>query len=407
MHINISRLMNRMDQMALIGGLEGGGVERLSLSAEDGEARDLLKKWLSDLELEITIDEVGNMFGIYNPSHSTVPPVFIGSHLDTVGRGGKYDGSLGVLASLEVIETLIENNAPLVKPVGVANFTNEEGVRFTPDMMGSLVLKGGISVDDVLQTQSIDGKYLLGEELQKIGYNGNSKVADFKASGYIELHIEQGPVLENEQIDIGVVEMVQGISWFEFQLKGESNHAGTTPMELRKDALLVAAEIVKYARQLTTEIKGQVCNAGLMEVQPNLINVVPSDVRFTLDLRNRNNKDLEEAEKSILDFAGKVSQRENVLLDYKSLVRFEPVQFDKNLTELVETSADTLGYSYKRMPSGAGHDAQMMAAICPTTMIFIPSKNGISHSIHEYSSPEDIERGANVLLRSANQLASN
>ena len=406
LRVNISRLMQRMDQMAQIGAIAGGGVERLTLTLEDGLSRDLMKKWMKAAELEINIDEIGNMFGIYNPDNSEEPPLFLGSHLDTVGQGGKYDGSLGVLAALEVIETIKESDVKLKRPIGVVNFTNEEGVRFTPDMMGSLALKGGISVEEVLKTRSVDGKYTFGEELDKIGYCGKQKVTEFNAFAYLELHIEQGPVLEKENLDIGAVEMVQGISWKEFILTGEANHAGTTPMNLRKDAGYVAACIIQHARKLTEEIDGQVCNAGLMEVQPNLINVVPSRVRFTLDMRNRKNEKLMLAEENIIEFGEQAASKENVELEIKSLVRFNPVPFDTTLIGLVEDSARGLGYTVKRMPSGAGHDAQMMAAICPTTMIFIPSKNGISHSIHEYSSPEQIEKGANTLLHSALKLVS-
>ena len=402
--IDSERLMQRMEEMADIGGLPGGGVERLTLSDEDRQARDLLKKWMSDLELQITIDEVGNMFGILNPDNSSEAPVFLGSHLDTVGKGGKYDGSLGVIAGLEVIQSIKESGISVSKPIGVINFTNEEGVRFTPDMMGSLVLMGGISVEEVWKVRSVDGKFVLGDELRKIGYHGSGKVKDFSASAYLELHIEQGPVLEIENVNIAAVEMVQGISWTEFILYGEANHAGTTPMYLRKDAGFVAATIIQYARQLTREIAGLVANAGLIEAEPNLINVVPAKVRFTLDIRNRDNVNLKLAEESLKAFAQKVAADENVKMEMKSLVRFEPVNFDSNLIDLVENSAKDLGYSVKRMPSGAGHDAQMMAAICPTTMIFIPSKNGISHSIYEYSSLEDIERGANVLLKTALKL---
>jgi N-carbamoyl-L-amino-acid hydrolase len=403
--IDPERLMQRMEEMAKIGGLPGGGVERLTLSEEDRHARDLLKSWMENLELQITIDEVGNMFGIFNPNNSSDSPIFLGSHLDTVGKGGKYDGSLGVLAGLEVIETIKESGISVSNPIGLVNFTNEEGVRFTPDMMGSLVLKSGITVEEILRIRSLDGKSVFGDELKKIGYDGPGKVNDFTASTYLELHIEQGPVLEIENVNIGAVEMVQGISWNEVTLHGEANHAGTTPMYLRKDAGFVAASIIQYARQLTKEIAGQVANAGLIEVEPNLINVVPAKVRFTLDMRNQDNVNLKLAEESLKAYAQKIAADENVKLEIKSLVRFDPVHFDKTLINLVENSAKDLGYSVKRIPSGAGHDAQMMAALCPTAMIFIPSKNGVSHSIHEYSSPEDIERGANVLLRAAFKLA--
>jgi len=394
-----------MSQMAKIGGLSGGGVERLTLSKEDKEARDLLMIWMRELGLKVSVDQVGNMYGEWGNSKNAAP-VYLGSHLDTVGNGGEYDGSLGVLAGLEAIQTCIENNIELSKPIGLINFTNEEGVRFTPDMMGSLALKGGIGVEKVMKIKSVDKQFIFGEELEKIGYKGTRKLSEFKATAYLELHIEQGPVLESEQLEIGVVEMVQGISWNEIYLTGQSNHAGTTPMHLRKDAGYVAASIIQYARQLTHEIGDrQVATVGMVEVEPNLINVVPGRVRLTVDLRNTDDLQLMEAEKKLIDFAKKIAAVEGVEIEINSLVRFQPVPFDDSLIALVEGSAKEMGYSYKRMPSGAGHDAQMMAAICPSTMIFIPSKNGISHSVKEYSSPEDIEKGANVLLGTAIRLA--
>ena len=218
----------------------------------------------------------------------------------------------------------------------------------------------------------------------------------------IELQIEQGPVLEHENIKIAAVEMVQGISWTEFIIHGQANHAGTTPMDLRKDAGYAASSIVQFARKLTKEVGGrQVANAGMLEVFPNLINVVPERVRLTLDLRNTDNSQLTLAENKLEEFINELEVKEKVTIESKRLVRFNPVDFDEEIVNLIDQTAGELGYSRKRMHSGAGHDAQMMASICPTAMIFIPSKDGISHNVNEYSSPEDIEAGANVLLNAA------
>jgi len=225
------------------------------LSDEDKSARDLLKNWMKDLKIDLHVDPIGNMIWIKkgNKDH---PPVFIGSHLDTVGSGGRYDGSLGVLAGLEIIQTIVENNIDHEKPLGLINFTNEEGVRFTPDMMGSYFLSGGSSVSEIHSINSLDGKVNLKDELKRIGYLGDYDISKFEAGAYLELHIEQGPVLELENINIGAVRMVQGISWLEFIINGEANHAGTTPMKLRKDASYVAASIIQKARLLTHEFEG-------------------------------------------------------------------------------------------------------------------------------------------------------
>jgi len=268
--------------------------------------------------------------------------------------------------------------------------------------MGSLVVSGGMSLDEIYKSQSVDGSVNLYDELKRIGYEGSEPVDNIKADSYIELHIEQGPVLEYENIKIAAVEMVQGISWTEIIIHGQANHAGTTPMDLRKDAGYAASSIIQFARKLTKEVGGrQVANAGMVEVYPNLINVVPERVRLTLDLRNTDNSQLTLAEDKLEKFIRELEVKEKVTIESKRLVRFNPVDFDEEIISLIDQTAGELGYSRKRMHSGAGHDAQMMAAVCPTAMIFIPSQEGISHNVNEYSSPEDIEAGANVLLNVA------
>lgn len=399
--INKERLMANLERFSRIGALSGGGVCRLALTTEDKTARDTLKEWMLNLGLDIKVDKIGNMFGT-RKGKQDLSPVMIGSHLDTVGTGGCYDGSLGVLAAMEAVETLNDKKIETKKSITVVNFTNEEGVRFIPDMMGSLVVSGGMSLDEIYRAQSVDGSVNLYDELKRIGYEGKEPVDNLKADSYIELHIEQGPVLEHENIKIAAVEMVQGISWTEIIIHGQANHAGTTPMELRKDAGFAASAIVQFARKLTKEVGGrQVANAGMLEVYPNLINVVPERVRLTLDLRNTDNSQLILAENKLEKFIKELEVKEKVTIESKRLVRFNPVDFDEQIISLIDQTAGELDYSSKRMHSGAGHDAQMMAAVCPTAMIFIPSQDGISHNVNEYSSPEDIEAGANVLLNAA------
>ncbi len=382
-----------------IGALPGGGVERLSLTNEDKEVRDLLCKWFDELDLELRIDQMGNMTGTWI-TDSKGPPVAIGSHLDTVGSGGYFDGSLGVVAGLEVLETLKKAGVMPPKPLSIINFTNEEGVRFTPDMMGSFAFAGLGDPNELWKAKAEENHDLsLKNELENIGYLGSDICGQYPLDSYFELHIEQGPVLEREGIDIGVVEKVQGIFWTEYLLKGNANHAGTTPMSMRRDAGYVAARINTFVRDLTKQIGGvQVGTVGITNFFPNLINVVPQDVRLTVDLRNTEKNKLVEAQETLQSFVTKVAHEESINFEFSELVRFDPVDFDKNMIYSITMAANSLGYSSRTMPSGAGHDAQMMASICPTTMIFIPSKDGISHNINEFSSDADIEKGANVLL---------
>ncbi|MEO1051488.1 MAG: Zn-dependent hydrolase [Bacteroidota bacterium] len=404
--INVERLMKRMMDMSQIGAIDGGGVCRLALTDEDQQSRELFKVWMQEAGLEITIDEIGNMFG-RTPHASSLDPIVIGSHLDTVGTGGKYDGSLGVLAALEVIDTIKDRGLTLERPIMLANFTNEEGVRFVPDMMGSFALKQPEVLQSLLDAKAMDdNSKTVGSELSRIGYKGAQKLEHFKAHAFIELHIEQGPILEHEKQQIGIVEKVQGISWTELIINGVANHAGTTPMSMRKDAGFVASSINYFVRKMALEMgDSQVATVGITEFEPNLINVVPQRVRMTVDLRNTDETKLVEAEERLLQYVNELIHSEGVSIESKRLVRFQPVDFDPQMILLGETVANELGYSNRRMYSGAGHDAQMMAALCPSTMIFIPSKDGISHNVNEYSTPEDIEAGANVLLNMVLQLA--
>lgn len=398
LRINLDRLLGRLDALAQIGSIEGGGVCRLALTDEDRLARDLVRGWMTELGLEVTVDRIGNVVGV-RAGMEAGDPVMTGSHIDTVATGGRYDGNLGVLAGLEVIETL--NQADLVtrRPLAVGFFTNEEGVRFAPDMMGSAVHQGLFEVEDMLEVVGVDGK-LLGEELQHIGYAGSAATGSNHAACFIELHIEQGPVLENEGFDIAAVEGVQGISWTEYRLQGTSNHAGTTPMHLRQDAGLVAAAIAVEARRIALQMGGaQVATVGVNELNPGLINVIAKQALVSVDLRNTDEALLCRAEQSMAEFVKTICAAEGVTCASRTLARFKPVEFDTDMVSLIADTATSLGYSVRRMPSGAGHDAQMFAPNCPTTMIFIPSRHGISHNVAEYSSADQIHKGAEVLLQ--------
>ena len=402
--INAERLQARLQALGEIGALEGGGVCRLALSDEDREGRDLVIRWMRELGLSVSIDQIGNVVGI-RPGREAGPPVMTGSHIDTVRTGGLYDGTLGVLAGLEVIETLNRAEVTTKRPLAVAFFTNEEGARFAPDMMGSLVFQGDLSLEDALQTVGIDGS-TVGENLDRIGYAGETPCASAQVHAFVELHVEQGPVLEEEGIVIGAVEGVQGISWSEITFEGVSNHAGTTPMRLRHDAGYAAGAVITFVRELAGRLGGdQVATVGSIEFKPNLINVIPNEVRLTVDLRNTDEVRLQEAEAALAEFLDKLSASEGLKVSRRALARFEPVVFDPDMVARVERIARELGHSLRRMPSGAGHDAQMLARMCPTSMIFVPSVGGISHNVTEFTHPEHIEAGANVLLRTLMELA--
>jgi len=289
--------MARVRRLGEVGALPGGGVARLALGDEDRAGRDLVAGWMRDLGLAVSVDAIGNVVGV-RPGRQAGAPVMTGSHIDTVATGGLYDGNLGVLAGLEVVETLNDAGIATRHPVAVAFFTNEEGARFAPDMMGSLVFVGGLPLEAALETVGIDGRSV-GAELARIGYAGERPVgaAANPVRAFVELHVEQGPVLEEEGIAIGAVDSVQGISWTEFTIAGTSNHAGTTPMRLRHDAGWAAASIACFVRALAAEMGGdQVATVGSFEVKPNLVNVVANHARLTVDLRNTDESLLREAE---------------------------------------------------------------------------------------------------------------
>ena len=402
--IDIGRLMARIEELGRIGALEGGGVCRLALTDEDRRGRDRVVRWMRDLGLEISIDRIGNVIGL-RPGSEEGPAVTIGSHIDTVATGGLYDGNLGVLAGLEVITVLNEAGIKTRRPLAVGFFTNEEGARFQPDMLGSGVHQGALDLDEMLSVKSIDGTRL-GDDLHAIGYAGDTDVGDFQVHSYVELHVEQGPLLEEEGVTIGAVTGVQGISWTEYRVGGVSNHAGTTPMRLRHDAGYTAAAIAVEARALAAEFGGdQVATVGVSELQPNLVNVIANQALLTLDLRNTDDESLTRAEARMADFISAAATREGVEVQSRTLARFAPVAFAPQMVDKIEATAEALGYSVRRMPSGAGHDAQMFAPNCPTAMIFVPSRHGISHNVEEYTDPADIRAGADVLLQTVLNLA--
>jgi beta-ureidopropionase / N-carbamoyl-L-amino-acid hydrolase len=403
LRINGPRLLSRIEALAELGAIDGGGCSRLALTDEDRAGRDLVVMWMRDLDLDLQIDAIGNVIAQWGGNE--LAPVMTGSHIDTVRTGGRYDGNLGVLAGLEVIETLVDAGLKPRRPLAVAFFTNEEGSRFSPDMLGSLTYAGGMAVEDALDITGIDGARV-GDELRRIGYVGPHPCPGPIPHAYVELHIEQGPVLEAAGVEIGVVEGVQGISWHEFTIVGQANHAGTTPMSMRHDAGYAAAAVATFVRRLALEIGSpHVGTVGSIQLYPDLVNVVAAHAKLTVDLRNTDDGALRDAEARMVTFLEKLEGEEGVAISSRPLARFEPVVFDPRVVGMVEATARRLGHSTMRLPSGAGHDAQMLARVCPSGMVFVPSADGVSHNPAEYTAPEDLVAGGDVLLQVLLQLA--
>ncbi len=396
--INLQRLLGRLDALAQIGAIpDTPGNSRLALTDEDKAGRDLVTSWMREVGLDVRIDGIGNAVATL-PGATDGPPVMIGSHIDTVRTGGRYDGCLGVLAGLEVLQTVKEAGVTPPRPLAVAFFTDEEGSRFPPDMLGSLVYVGGLPLDEALAIKGIDGA-VVGEELQRIGYAGDAPIPGPAPHAFVELHIEQGPIMDVEGITIGAVTGVQGISWTEVTWGGQANHAGTTPMSMRHDAGYAAARLAVFVRDLVKEIgHPQVGTVGRIEHHPNLVNVVAERVVMTVDLRNTDEETLQHAEQRLADELARIAAEEGVTASTRQLARFEPVAFDDRVIDLVERTGKEHGHTTMRLPAGAGHDAQMLARVCPAGMVFVPSKDGISHNPFEHTDPEDIDAGANVLL---------
>ena len=402
--INSAQFLNRIETLASIGAIPGtSGCSRLALTDEDQAARNLVVEWMLDLGLQVSIDGIGNVTAVMPTPQG--PPVMTGSHIDTVSTGGRYDGNLGVIAGLAVIETILSADVELIRPLAVSFFTDEEGVRFPPDMLGSLVYVGGLDLEEALQIEGIDGT-TVGAELNRISYRGTSPCPAPAPYSFIELHIEQGPVLEAKNLDIGVVTGVQGISWTEITIAGQANHAGTTPMQMRRDPAFVAASIAVFVNDLAHSMgHPQVATVGKMDLHPNLVNVVPASATMTVDMRNTDETALQQAEAALNVRLTELSEQYEVEINSQLLARFEPVEFDPKIIDLVEETARSQGHEPLRMPSGAGHDAQMLARVCPAGMIFVPSKHGISHNPAEHTEASDLIAGANVLLSAMLALA--
>lgn len=403
--INSERLLGRILELGEIGRDDDGRLTRLAASDTEKLGRDKFVSWIEQAGLGVAVDRIGNIFGIWRPAAvSDEAPLMLGSHIDTVINAGIYDGCYGVLSGLEVIETLVAAGFQPSRPIVVAAFTNEEGVRYAPDMMGSLVYAGGLDVDAAHAAVGTDGTKL-GEELRRIGYDGEHQPGFIRPHAYIELHIEQGPVLEREGIQIGAVENLQGISWQRVTISGDANHAGTTPISMRRDAGHAAALVITFLRERARNSNTPtVATVGCMSFEPNAINVIPSRATFTVDLRDPDEDRLKQEEAALEAYLAQLAKEEDVSFEVERLARFQPVAFDGKIIELIEKAAAGRGHTVRRMTSGAGHDAQMIARIAPSAMIFVPSLGGISHNPREKTQDEDLVAGANMLLDVVKQI---
>jgi N-carbamoyl-L-amino-acid hydrolase len=398
LRINGKRLRSTLEEMAKIGGTPGGGVTRLALSDEDRRARDLFVKWLKELDLEITIDEMGNIFGRRPGKNNELPPVMTGSHIDSQPKGGRFDGILGVMGALEVMRSLHENKVETEHPVVIVDWTNEEGSRFAPAMVSSGVWAGALERDWAYARTDINGKKQ-GEELERIGYKGKAPARKWPLHAYFEYHIEQGPILERENKTIGAPKGILCLHWYDIYLEGEANQVGPTPMEGRHDALCAAAEMILKVNELPGRMGGNmVSTVGEIQNYPNSRNIIPDKVHFTVDIRSWDDEHALKAWELVRKDFQDIAARRGCPIRIEETWRVEHAPFDQKLVQMVMDSAKDLGYSYLHMVSGAGHDASYMNQVCPTAMIFVPSIGGRSHVEVENTTWEDCEAGANVLL---------
>ena len=407
--IDGSRLWHSLMEMAKIGATEKGGVKRLALTQVDKEGRDLFVRWCKEAGCTIRIDKVGNIFAHRAGRNGNLPPVITGSHLDSQPTGGKFDGAYGVLAGLEILRTLNDFDYQTERPLEVAVWTNEEGSRFAPGMIASGAFAGVFDLDFALSLKDPEGKSF-GDELERIGYAGNSEVTGHDVHAYIEVHIEQGPILEAEDKTIGIVTDAQGQRWYEVVLEGVESHAGPTPMDSRHDALLGAGRVVDLVNRVGLDQAPLACaTVGMLEVYPNSRNVIPGRVFLTVDLRHPDDEVLAQMDRKMRHGAAAIAENIGLACEIEQISYCRPVRFEDSCIKAVRNAAEKCGYSTRDMVSGAGHDACHLAAVAPTSMIFIPCIDGISHNEIEDAKPEWITAGANILLHAllekANQTA--
>ena len=405
LRINGPRLWSSLMEMAKIGATAKGGVNRLTLTDLDRQSRDLFAKWCKDAGCTITVDRMGSMFARRKGADDSLAPVMVGSHLDTQPTGGKFDGALGVMAALEVVRTLNDLDVKTRHPIEIAMWTNEEGSRFAPAMTASGVFAGVLKLDDALKIKDTAGLEI-GAELQRIGYAGEATVGGRPVAAFFELHIEQGPILEEEGIDIGIVTAANGQKWYEITLTGVESHAGPTPMNRRKDALVGAARIIELVNSIGHAHDPQACaTCGMIQAYPNSRNVIPGSVFLTVDFRHPEAARLVAMDKALRSGVAEIAKRSGLSFEMKMVADYAPTPFDPGCVDAVRKAAKRLGYSAREITSGAGHDAVYMARVAPTAMVFTPCVDGISHNESEDMKPAWATAGCNVLVHAVMEKA--
>jgi N-carbamoyl-L-amino-acid hydrolase len=405
LRINSDRLWDSLMDMAKIGPGVAGGNNRQTLTDEDAEGRRVFQLWCEAEGMTMGLDKLGNMFAHREGTDPTLPPVMVGSHLDTQPTGGKYDGVLGVLAGLEIIRTLNDAGIKTKHPIEVVNWTNEEGARFSPPMMSSSVFAGMYTTEWVYDREDADGK-TVGEELARIGWLGDEEVGARKMAAFFELHIEQGPILEDESVDVGVVTHGQGLNWLQVTLTGKSSHTGSTPMPNRVNAGLGMARITQLVDEIAWSHAPLAVGAvGHCDIYPNSRNIIPGKVVFTIDFRHPTQAVIDDMEQRLREGAQKIVDNIGLTMDIEQAGKFDPVTFDEGCVSAVRRAAERLGYTHRDIVSGAGHDACLINRVAPTAMVMCPCVDGLSHNEAEEISKEWATAGTDVLFHAVVETA--
>lgn len=406
--IDGQRLWSSLMAMAEIGATPNGGSNRLALTQEDAAGRHLLIEWCEEIGCQVRVDGVGNLFIRRPGRRNDLKPVATGSHLDTQPKGGRFDGVLGVLAGLEVFRTLHDHNVVTERPLELIVWTNEEGSRFAPAMVASGTYAGVFAVEETLARQDANG-VTFGQALEETGFKGNLPIGEPQLASFFELHIEQGPVLEEEELAIGVVTGVQGMRWFDLTIQGSAAHAGTTPMSYRHDALAAAARLIDrlYTHAANDTSGDTKVTFGCLEIDTPSRNVIPAKVKLTVDLRHAVEEKLDILEEHFHSELANITQTFGIAVDFERIWASPVVKFDERCVAALESAAKRQGIPYRRMISGAGHDAVYVSRVAPTAMLFIPCRDGISHNELEYSTPEHCALGAQALCEALIENANN
>jgi N-carbamoyl-L-amino-acid hydrolase len=403
--INATRLRESFASYSSIGETKSGGLHRLALTDADKKIRDRFIDDLEEIGLDIRVDRIGNIFGRREGAKPESAPVLIGSHLDSQPYGGRYDGQLGVLAALETVRTIEDEEIEPTRPVEIVNWTNEEGSRFQHAMLGSAVFTGETSVKEALDlTDNADNR--LGDELERIGYNGSHPAEPFDIHSHVELHVEQGPTLADTNTSVGIVEGVFGIAWLRVTINGEADHAGPTPMHTRADAMATAADAAIAINRLPTRLSSDaVTTVGEFDIEPNSINIVPDTAKFTVDVRSYDDDVVDQAVTHVREEVAAACHRHRTDYNIEPVWRIPPTAFDPEICDVLELASETADVTSRRIVSGAGHDAKYINGIAPTSMIFVPSEDGKAHNENEFTEWDDCVAGAEVLADATVRLA--